>query len=528
MSVRDTRALSVDEEPSVEETPSQDWIDDADKKQHIVANVEAISDSEAEDFSDIDDKKLLWKMDLRLLPLFTILYLLSFLDRGNIANAKIEGLAEDLRLQGTQYNMCLTIFFIFYSTMEIPSNMILHRTKPRLFIPTTMVIWSIVMTLMGTVRNYDQLLATRALLGIFEAPLFPGISYILSMYYKKSEILVRQAIFFSAASVAGAFSGLLAAAISQMDGVGGYEGWRWIFIIEGLLTFVVGLFSYLCFPQYPQDSTFLTPKERRYVVHRVKYSSNAENQKMLGGEVALEKSVGEDNSGSRSYMWAAFKDWQVWVQLFICWGILVPLYGIALFAPTVIYSLGYTSTQAQLMSAPPFICGAIICVLMAWCSDRVGYRSPFMITSLLCVAIGFIVCLAFSPVTQPKSIYGGMYVLAIGAAGFPMTVIWLANNLAGTYKRAIGMAVQIGLGNFAGAFASNFYRDQDRPHFTLGHSLELGFACMGIIASLIALSGYLISNKKKRADLAAGKYDDVDPQELVSMGDKSPYFVYRL
>lgn len=134
-------------------------------------------EEEEEDFSDIDEKKLLRKLDLRLIPLFTVLYLLSFLDRGNIGNAKIEGLPEDLGLTGNQFNMALLIFFIFYAFLEMPSNMVLHRVKPNIYIPATMVIWSIVMTLMGTVTNYNQLLATRALLGILKLP-FSQVSLI--------------------------------------------------------------------------------------------------------------------------------------------------------------------------------------------------------------------------------------------------------------------------------------------------------------------------------------------------------------
>lgn len=96
------------------------------------------------------------------------------------------------------------------------------------------------------------------------------------MYYKKNEILVRGAIFFSAASMAGAFSGLLAAAISQMDGVGGYEGWRWIFNLEGSLTFDFFVLAFFYFPLYPSESTFLTPREREFVTYKVKYSSNSD------------------------------------------------------------------------------------------------------------------------------------------------------------------------------------------------------------------------------------------------------------
>lgn len=491
------------------------------------ASVNSPEDLDEEDFSDIDQKKLLRKLDLRLLPLFTILYLLSFLDRGNIGNAKIEGLTEDLNLVGNQFNMCLTIFFIFYSALEVPSNMVLHNVKPRWYISTTMLLWSIVMTLMGTVNNYKQLLATRALLGIFEAPLFPGISYMLSRYYLKLEILVRQAIFFSAATLAGAFSGLLAAGLSQMRGIGGYEGWRWIFIIEGLLTFVFALVSYVYFPMYPDESSFLTPKERRFITHKIKHSSNAENMKIVATAVP-EKSLGEDNASDKSQVWAVLKDWQSWTQLMICYGTLVPLYAMSLFGPTIIYSLGYTSTEAQLLGVPVYALASGWCVFQAWLSDRVGLRAPFMIFDILCIVTGFSVLLGFNTITNPGSQYAAMYVIGIGCAAYPLVVIWLSNNLAGSYKRAIGMAFQIGLGNFSGAFSSNFYRQQDAPQYNLGHALCLGFAVMGLLFSLIAVSGYMYCNKKRRREVAQGKYDDEPPEELIKMGDKSPYFVYRL
>jgi len=497
-------------------------------------HIEAVASDSGEsqpDFSDIDEKKLLRKIDLRLVPLFTVLYLLSFLDRGNIGNAKIEGLAEDLNLHGHQYNLCLTIFFIFYASMEIPCNVILRHVKPKVFIPLTMVLWSIVMTLMGTVNNFHQLLATRALLGIFEAALFPGISYILSMYYKKNEVLVREAIFFSAASMAGAFSGLLAAGISQMDGVGGYEGWRWIFILEGLLTLVFSIVAYFYFPLYPSECTFLTPREREFVTYKVKYSSNSDglNLKKSAHEAPAPANLGEDDSNSREYVWAVFKDWQSWCMLMVYYGVCVPLYGISLFAPTIVKSLGYASTKAQLMTAPIYIVAAIFSILQAIASDKVGLRSPFLLFNYTCMAIGYIICITLNPKELPNALYGALYITALGIyPAFPLVVIWFSNNLSGAYKRAVGMAFQIGIGNFSGAFASNFYRTEDLPRFILGHSLELGFISMGIIFLLITIFGYKYSNAKRKRDVAAGKYDSHTEEELRKMGDKSPYFLYRL
>lgn len=133
-------------------------------------------------------------MDIRLIPVLLILYLLAFLDReyhlpinqygvqlirvsgkgGNIGNAKIEGLAEDLRLTGNQYNICLTVFFLSYAVFELPSNLLLKKLRPSRWLPFIMVCWGTVMTLMGIVQNYSGLLAARFFLGIAEAGLYPG------------------------------------------------------------------------------------------------------------------------------------------------------------------------------------------------------------------------------------------------------------------------------------------------------------------------------------------------------------------
>lgn len=492
----------------------------------------SISSEELEEFRNIDEKKLIRKIDRRLLPLFTILYLLSFLDRGNIGNAKIEGLAEDLNLHGTQYNICLTIFFVFYASLEIPSNIILKHIRPKIFIPLTMALWSVVMTLMGTVTNYNQLLATRALLGIFEAPSFPGISFLLSMYYKKQEIMVREAIFFSAASIAGAFSGLLAAAISKMDGVGGYEGWRWIFILEGLLTFIVSVLSFWIFPDYPDKALFLTESERKFVVYRVKHATNFDGVTIKNKEVQDEFSTptfGEDNSNDSKYIWAVFKDWQCWGQLVLYYGVCVPLYGVSLFTPTIIKNLGYTSTISQLMSVPIYIVAAIFSIIQAFISTKVGVRSPFLLLNYTCMAIGYIICITGNPVKRPGVIYAGCYIMALGIyPAFPMVVIWASNNLSGSYKRAVGMAFQIGVGNFSGAFASNFYRTQDAPKYILGHGLELGFIGLGFVGLGTLFIGYNMSNRLKKKRLNEGYYNSYTDEELMKLGDKNPYFTYRL
>lgn len=201
-----------------------------DKTEQIREIDAAITDPNVtlESFAHLDIKKIHRKMDMRLIPMLTLLYLLSFLDRGNIGNAKIEGLSEDLNLTGSEYNWCLTAFFFTYAAFEVPSNMLLKKLRPSIWLPSIMVLWGIVMTLMGIVQNYAGLLSARIFLGVAEAGLFPGVVYYNTMWYTRYEVQVRQAYFFSAASIAGAFSGLLAYGISFMDGISGLEGWRWM------------------------------------------------------------------------------------------------------------------------------------------------------------------------------------------------------------------------------------------------------------------------------------------------------------
>lgn len=177
-------------------------------------------------------KRLLRKMDIRLLPFLALLYLyvppyltpylpegqklmrlhrLSFLDRTNIGNARLFGLEADLRMSGLNYNTALAVFFPTYVLAEIPSNILLKKLTPAVWLTTIMVAWGAIVIGMGFVTNFSSLVACRALLGLAEGGLFPGVSYYITLWYPRHECGLRLALFFSAATAAGAFGGLLAA-----------------------------------------------------------------------------------------------------------------------------------------------------------------------------------------------------------------------------------------------------------------------------------------------------------------------------
>jgi MFS family permease len=294
-----------------------------------------------------------------LIPWLCLLYLASFLDRTNIGNAKIAGLTKDLHMTGSQYNLTLTIFFISYAGFEPLTQILLKRFRPSIFIPVIMTLWGIVMVTMGLVHNFSGLMAARWFLGMAEAGLFPGVNYYLSCWYKRSEFGIRAAIFFSAAAVAGSFGGLLAAAIENMDGVGGKPGWAWIFILEGLATVVLGIISFWMVHDFPDEAKFLSLDDRRRVIRRLKED---------------DQSSAEHEEFKWAYMWASLRDWKTYTGMTIYMGCDGALYAFSLFIPTIIKGLGYSSTHAQLLTVPPYAVAAVVTITIGFIADRTRQR----------------------------------------------------------------------------------------------------------------------------------------------------------
>ncbi|TBU25780.1 MFS general substrate transporter [Dichomitus squalens] len=461
-----------------------------------------------------EEEKRLWrKIDMRLMPILTLMYLCSFLDRGNIGNAKLQGLTTQLDLTGNKYNIALTMYFVPYCLFECPANLVLKKFRPSKWLPGITLVWGMIMTLMGLVKNYPQLVGTRICLGVAEAGLFPGVVYYLSLWYPRHMLQYRVGVFFGGATLAGAFSGLLAFGISFMSGTAGMLGWSWIFIIEGLATVVVGFISFFVMVDFPHTAEFLTPEERAWVVHRKKYDNS---------------SVGEEEHFEWRHLWECLLDWQVWMHILVYMSIITPLYGISLFLPSIINGFGFSTPISQLLTVPPYVFATLTLLCWAIWSDKIKKRWPFVLAGLVFCLVGFAINIADVSI-GPK--YFGTFLIVAGAyAGFPGVVAWLGNNLAGHYKRGVGMALQIGIGNFGGAIASNIYRTQDAPRYVLGHGIELMFVGIGFVALPIVVISYMRINAQRDSALTAAEESGVklSPEELRRLGDRAPDFRYTL
>ncbi|KAL4952173.1 putative MFS transporter [Aspergillus filifer] len=458
------------------------------------------------------DRRLLWKLDLKLVPWLSLLYLISFLDRTNIGNAKLVDLQEDLRMSDGQYNAALTIFFVSYSVFEPLTNVLLKRLRPSVFIPIIMVLWGICMMCMGFVHNWAGLMAVRWFLGLTEAGLFPGVGYFLSCWYKRAEFGVRMAIFFSAAALAGSFGGLLAAAIALMDGVGGKEGWAWIFILEGLATIVIGVLSFWMVYDFPDEAKFLSPDNRKRVLRRL-----AEDQ----------QASAEHEQFKMAYFWSSLRDWKTYTGMMIYMGADGCLYAFSLFVPTIINELGYTSIHAQLLSVPPYAAAAILTVAVGFIADRTRQRGICnMLVSLLGIT-GFAMLLGAK---TPGAKYAGTFLGAMGIyPAISNTISWTSNNVEGVYKRGVTLGFVIGWGNLNGIVSSNIYRGADKPDYYPGHGTVLAYLVLFQFGGSV-IQYFLLrrENAKRRRGERDAWVEGLDQSKIRMLGDKKPDFIYTL
>ncbi|KAJ9137506.1 MFS transporter [Pleurostoma richardsiae] len=468
--------------------------------------------SELEDAATgtINERALLRKLDLKLLPAVGILYLLSFLDRSNVGNARIEGLAADLDMTGNQYLTGLTLYFIGYVIFEVPCNIVLKRTSPRLWLPTLTIAWGIVATLLGVVQNLAGFFVARLFLGITESGLFPGVVFYFSMWYKRRERQFRISLFFSAAALAGSFGGILAYGIGFMAGVVWDNGWRWIFILEGLATIVVAVAAYWFIYNYPDTAKFLTDNERSVIRARLAADSDAtHDEKFAWGNVAK-----------------ALKDPKCWLYGLSFHTMSLPLYTYSLFLPTIINALGYKAANAQLLTIPPYAFAFITTLVIATLSERLNQRALFIIGSAIFAAIGYIILLSNTdPLHRPGVSYLGTFFAAGGI--YPATALalsWPAINVSGQTKRAVANAMQISIGNLGAVLGTQLYRATDGPRYIVGHSFALGYLVGNVVVSAVLY--WLLNKENQRRQEVAAEVKEVG--ELADWeGDDDPRWRFQ-
>ncbi|KAI0191092.1 retrograde regulation protein 2 [Astrocystis sublimbata] len=412
---------------------------------------------------EIDDRRrkekaLVRRLDCFIAPVVMLLMIISYLDRGNIGFAATQGMNQEINLQGTQFNTAVSIFYIPYIVAEFPVSLVVKRLRFGRFIPAITLCWGLVCLFTGFIRSFAPLVVTRLLLGFFEGCLFPALTLLLCNWYKREELGVRIGFLFIASALSGAFGGLLAWAILHLDGLSGMSGWRWLYIIEGLITVVWAGCCYMLIPRNYETAYFLNEEQKALMRLR---------------DEEMSSYSGSSGHYTKNDIREAAKDVKSWIHAVIQIAVVTILYGFGTFLPIIIKDgFNFSTVQAQYLVIPVNLWGAIVCGAGAILSDRYTARFLPLVIYAPFGIIGYAILL--SDVSSGVR-YFATYLIAIPC--FFCTgsnIAWLSANCAPDGKRAASLGIQLTLTNIGGVISGQIYQSGAGPAFTLGHAWSLG------------------------------------------------------
>ncbi|QRV98186.1 major facilitator superfamily transporter [Ceratobasidium sp. AG-Ba] len=460
---------------------------------------------------DAAERRLVRKLDCLIMPITWILYLLAYLDRSNLGNAKLQGLEATLMPNdesGDQFALLSAMFYIAYLCWQIPLTLTAKRFPPNIVIGVVTIAWGAASALQATAFNYAGVTTARYFLGLFEAGFGPVIPFYYSLFYLKSEHGFRTSFFISAAPLAGAFGGLIAYGVQHIQSH--IATWRILFLIEGLPTVLVGVLVLLFLPSRPETTKWLSEDERKLA------------QRRLNREVAS-----EGQSINWKHVLMSITDYKVWMICLMYQSLNVALSSISIFLPSIVKTLGYTNAKAQLMTVPPYACAGVVMLLVAKASDRMKLRGPFVAGVLVLSGIGYTILLTV-PATNNHARYGAIFLAVTGTyCGIPLAMSWTTGNAGSETRRGVNMAMLNTIGHSMAVLGSYIYPSRERPSYKRGFAICCGFAWWGAFLALV-LSFLLHLENRRRDRREGGRPTPGETPNTAIHADKAEGFRYVL
>ncbi len=366
----------------------------------------------------------------RLIPFLFLLYVVAYLDRVNIGFAALD-MNRDLGFSATAYGLGSGIFFVSYTLLEVPSNLMLARVGARLWIGRIMLTWGLVSIAMAFVRDTTTFYLLRFLLGAAEAGFFPGIIYYLTQWFPAGERARAVALFMTGTAIAGVIGGPISSALLGLDGVGGLRGWQWLFIVEGVPAILLAPVVWRRLDARPTDARWLSDAERAWLVST------------LAAEAA------DTRPDVRHDLRGALATPRLWLLSAVYLCLVLAFYGVAFWLPQIVQTLGPASSAVvALIAAVPYVVAAVGMVAVGARSDRTGERRWHVAGPALIGAAGFV-----AAATLPPSMAVSLTALSIAAFGIwgALGPFWALPTafLRGT-AAAGGVALVNAVGNIGG------------------------------------------------------------------------------
>ncbi|KAK5124459.1 hypothetical protein LTR85_001676 [Meristemomyces frigidus] len=464
------------------------------------------------------EKRVLRKLDWNLVPLVSVLYLLAFLDRSNIGNAKIAGMQEDLHLSSGDYDWLLTIFYISYICFTF-CILFWKIFPPHAWAAFVVFGWGTVATVQAATTSWAGMMVCRFLMGAFEEGFGPGIPYLLSFFYLRHELGFRSGIFLASAPLATCFAGALAYGITS--GHAAIASWRLLFLVEGLPCIVMAVVTFFFLPDSPHKARLLNEDDKRVALARGVRQAGTANR------------IGSINLKDTLDTLMDPKPWFTALMYFSC---NVSFSSLPVFLPTILEELGFSGVTAQGLSAPPYFLSWILTIATTWYADRTQQRGLVIIVMSMIGGIGYIMLAATKSVGAR---YAGVYLAAAGV--FPVIgniLPWVMNNQGSDTRRGAGMVMLNLVGQCGPLLGTRVYPASDGPYYVEGHSVCAAFLFFTTLLALGLRTLLVWENRKldrkygtlkeQRAQAAAAGGDGAKVQAEEGLENYGPMYRYVL
>ncbi|KAF2088203.1 putative MFS transporter [Saccharata proteae CBS 121410] len=436
------------------------------------------------------ERRVRLKVDLRLCTIAGLLCSLDLLDSGVISSASVTSMLSDLDLdQGNRYSVSIFIFTIASIAFQLPSTIAVRTFGPRVWFSFITFCFGLITLCTGFVHSWKQMIALRVLLGASMSGIYPGLTYLISTWYTRKEQQLRFAFLQSGEVIVLATGSIVNFGLNQLNGRAGLEGWRWMFLVQGLISCILGIVTYWWMVDFPENAhksfSFLTEEESNFAAQRIQKDRGDVKPEPLSLSKVLVH--GQDP-----------KVYGFCVMYFILNLVSTSL---SYFLPIILQGgMGFSSDQAILLSAPPYYYAVIPAILSSWISDKYNIRGPVIVFNSLCLIAGFVM-LGFS--SQVTVRYVGTY-LATGSyvANWAALAAYQANNIVGQWKRVFTAAAVTAFNGAGGIAGSFIVRSNEAPRYLTAVWVSIGshvlmIAFVGLFSLYFALAnGQQRSGKK--------------------------------
>ncbi|KAH7132385.1 major facilitator superfamily domain-containing protein [Dendryphion nanum] len=439
----------------------------------------------------VEEKKLVRKLDLRITFWAWVMFISLDLNRKNINRAISDNMLKELKMNTNDFNYGQTIFLASFLFAELPSGLISKKLGADRWIPTIICAWSVVSASQAGIKTKTQYYVVRCLLGLLMGGFIPDIVLWLTYFFKSNELPTRLAWFWTALSTCNIVGSLLAAGILQMRGLNGWSGWQYLFLIEGLLTLVIGVFAYgLMPPGATQTKHWFRGKDGWFTDH--------EEYIMVNRILRDDPSKGDMNNRQAvgiKLLWKAVSDWEQWPLYLIGLTAYIPPSPPTTYLSYILRKLGFSVFQANLLAIPSQFLFAIQLLVLTWFSEKVKERSIVSSLSNVWLFPWLVALVTLSPKANPWI----RYALLTGLLSYPychaILVGWNAKNSNAVRTRAVSAALYNMFVQSGNMIATNIYRDDDQPLYRRGNKILLGITCFNIVLFWLVKGFYIWRNK---------------------------------